>query len=83
MSKAKPEGEIVTFATDIHLDLTSALTKRMLKEFVEGTITQTLEENPDAELSMLVGIVMQKTAGKADPADVQKQLLERLEDGKT
>jgi hypothetical protein len=42
MSKEKPEGEIVTFHTKIHLDLTEALAKRLGMETKE-------EEEDDEE----------------------------------
>jgi len=57
---------------------------------VEGAVTEAIEENPDAvedyhageggALNFLVGQVMQKTGGSADPGSVNQLLRERLEE---
>ncbi|MFC4553249.1 MULTISPECIES: Asp-tRNA(Asn)/Glu-tRNA(Gln) amidotransferase subunit GatB [Halorussus] len=57
---------------------------------VEGAVTEAIEENPDAvedyydgeggALNFLVGQVMQKTGGSADPGSVNQLLRERLDE---
>jgi len=57
---------------------------------VEGAVTEAIEENPDAvedyhagedgALNFLVGQVMQKTGGSADPGSVNGLLRERLDE---
>ncbi|WP_276300258.1 Asp-tRNA(Asn)/Glu-tRNA(Gln) amidotransferase subunit GatB [Halorussus lipolyticus] len=57
---------------------------------VEGAVTEAIEENPDAvedyhtgeggALNFLVGQVMQKTGGSADPGSVNQMLRERLDE---
>jgi aspartyl-tRNA(Asn)/glutamyl-tRNA(Gln) amidotransferase subunit B len=57
---------------------------------VEGAVAEAIEENPDAvedyhageggALNFLVGQVMQKTGGSADPGSVNQLLRERLDE---